>query len=46
MDLDTVSRSPKKQNHFTDNLKHNRTDVRLAVTTTTKHIAVLEANSK
>lgn len=42
MDLNAVSGPQRDQNHFTDHLKHSRTDVHYTVTTTRKHIAILE----
>lgn len=46
MDLDAVSGPQRDQNHFTDNLEHNRTDVHYAVTTTKNILLYLKANSK
>lgn len=46
MDLDVVSGPRRDQDHFTDNLEHNRTDVHYIVITTKNHITVLEGKQQ
>lgn len=46
MDLDVVSGPWRDQDHFTDNLEHNRTDVHYIVITTKNRITVLEGKQQ